>query len=345
MVIMTALAAREFGGRRLGLIADLLAAVYPNIWSWDGTILSEILAMLFVSTTVYVVYRFWNRPSFGGAALMGLSLSLATFSRAELLLMSMLVVTPMILRVKAWDWRTRLSALVIAGVTSAAVLAPWVAFNLSRFENPVYLSEGYQVTLATSTCDATYYGEFTGYWSITCPQQFLAEEGLTPDNSDQSERSAVFMEKSIEYIEENITRLPTVVIVRWLRIFGLWKPVQQSDVDAFLEGRDLWVTRIAQTSSYLFMGLAAAGAVVMRRRGIPVLPLVGPLIAIFITITITFAQNRYRASVEPAIAILAAVAVEQMIRGWLALRDDPEDRVLEPSSSTDGGAEAVAAPT
>lgn len=325
MVIMTALAAREFGGPRVGLIAGGLAAIYPNIWSWDGTILSEILAMLFLSTTVYVVYRFWNRPSFGGAALMGLSLSLATFSRAELLLMSVLVITPLTLLVKQWDWRTRFAALVIAGMTSAAVLAPWVAFNLSRFENPVYLSEGYQVTLATSTCDATYYGEHTGYWSITCPQQFLAEEGLTRENSDQSERSAVFMEKSIDYIQENITRLPTVVVVRWLRIFGLWKPVQQSDVDAHLEGRDLWVTRIAQTTSYVFMALAAAGVVIMRRRRIPVLPLVGPLIAIFITITITFAQNRYRASVEPAIAILAAVAVEQMVRGWLALRDDPED--------------------
>lgn len=325
MVIMTALAAREFGGRRLGLIAGGLAAIYPNIWSWDGTVLSEILAMLFLSTTVYVVYRFWNRPSFGGAALMGLALSLATFSRAELLLMSVLVVTPMTLLVKQWDWRTRFSALVIAGMTSAAVLAPWVAFNLSRFENPVYLSEGYQVTLATSTCDATYYGEHTGYWSITCPEQFLAEEGLTRENSDQSERSAVFMEKSIDYIQENITRLPTVVVVRWLRIFGLWKPVQQSDVDAHLEGRDLWVTRIAQTTSYVFMALAAAGVVTMRRRRIPVLPLIGPLIAIFITITITFAQNRYRASVEPAIAILAAVAAEQMVRGWLSLRDDPED--------------------
>ena len=133
------------------------------------------------------------------------------------------------------------------------------------------------------------------------------------------------MEKSIDYIQENITRLPTVVVVRWLRIVGLWKPLQQSDVDAYLEGRDLWVTRVAQTTSYAFMALAAAGVVIMRRRRIPVLPLVGPLIAIFITITITFAQNRYRASVEPAIAILAAVAVEQMVRGWLSLRDDPED--------------------
>ena len=106
MVIMTALAAREFGGRGLGLLAGGLAAIYPNIWSWDGTILSEILAMLFLSTTVYVVYRFWNRPSFGGAALMGVSLSLATFSRAELLLLSVLVVTPIILLVKQWDWRS-----------------------------------------------------------------------------------------------------------------------------------------------------------------------------------------------------------------------------------------------
>ena len=341
---MTALAAREFGGRRVGLLAGGLVAIYPNVWSWDGTILSEVLAMLFLSTTVFFVYRFWNRPSYLGAVFMGVSLSLAALSRAELLLMSMLVVTPMVLMVRRWDWRTRVTALVIAGVSSAAVLAPWVAFNLSRFENPVYLSEGYQVTLATSTCDATYYGEFTGYWSITCPDIFLEQAGVTRAESDQSERSAVFMDGSIQYIKDNIDRLPTVVAIRWLRIFGLWKPVQQTNLDAFLEGRELWVTRIAQTSSYVYMALAAAGFVIMRRRRIPILPLLGPLIAIFITITITFAQNRYRASVEPAIAILAAVAVEQMIRGWLALRDDPEDREPEPMSGSDGEAEAVTAP-
>ena len=325
MVIMTALAAREFGGRRLGLIAGGLAASYPNIWSWDGTLLSEILAMLFLAMTVYVVYRFWNRPSFGGAALMGLALALAALSRAELLLLSVLVITPVTLFVKQWDWRIRLSALMVAGMTSAAVLAPWVAFNLSRFENPVYLSEGYEVTLAASTCDATYHGDYTGYWSITCPLQMLAEEGLTRENSDQSELSTVYLEKTIDYIQDNITRVPTVVAVRWLRIFGLWKPVQQSALDAFVDGRELWATRVSQSTSYVFTALAAAGVVIMRRRRIPVLPLVGPLIVIFITITITFAQNRYRASVEPAIAILAAVAVEQMVRGWLALRDDPED--------------------
>jgi 4-amino-4-deoxy-L-arabinose transferase-like glycosyltransferase len=326
MVIMCGLAGREIGGRRLGIIAALVAALYPNIWAWDGTVLSEPVAMLTVATMVYVAFRFWRRPSMSGAVWMGVVLSFAAFARAELLLMSVLVVMPLVLRVRDWPWRNRLAALVIAGVSSMAVLAPWVAFNLSRFDERVYLSEGFQVTLATSTCDKTYYGDGIGYWNYDCIGGYLDEVGLTRDNSEQPERSKALLDGSLRYIGDHLDRLPVVVAVRWLRIVGLWKPAAQARTDAMLESRNQWVTFVAQASGYVFMALAAVGAVQLRRRRTSIVPLVGPLIAVLITITITFAQNRYRASIEPVVAILAAVALESMVRGWFALRDDPEDQ-------------------
>ena len=157
---------------------------------------------------------------------------------------------------------------------------------------------------------------------------------MTVENSDQPERSKVLLEGSLNYIGEHLDRVPVVVAVRWLRIVGLWKPATQVRTDALLESRNEWVTMLAQVSGYVVMALAVVGARQLRRRQVSIVPLVGPLIAVFITITITFAQNRYRASVEPAIAILAAVALESMIRGWLALRDDPEDRSTESVSRT-----------
>jgi hypothetical protein len=336
LVVVTGLAGREIGGARLGLIAGVTVSVAPTVWIWQGTLLSEPLAMLGLVTLVWAAYRFWHSPSMGRAAAMGAALTFATFGRAELLLLSVVVVTPLILMVTDWTWLRRIGTLFVAGGVCAGLLAPWVAFNLSRFEDPVYLSAGYEITLATSNCDDTYYGEFTGYWSIGCYSQFLDDAGLTNQNSDQSERSAALVDETLGYIGDNIDRLPTVLVARWMRITGLWKPLENAGNEAFLYDRDPWATKLAALAWYPIAAAAIAGAVILRRRRETILPLVGPLVVVFSTITITFAQNRYRASVEPAIALLAAVAFE---RCWVAVRrilDDPEDRAdaATPDAST-----------
>ncbi len=325
LVVVTGLAGREIGGRRLGLIAAVTVAVYPNVWVWQGTLLSEPLAMLGLVTVVWTAYRFRHAPSLGRAAAMGAALTFATYGRAELLLLSVVVVTPLILMVVSWSWLRRIGALFVAGGVCAGLLAPWVAFNISRFEDPVYISAGYEITLATSNCDDTYYGALTGYWSLGCYVQFLDNAGLTNQNSDQSERAAALIEETFDYIGDNIERLPTVLAARWMRITGLWKPIDDASNEAFLYNRNRWATQLAYASWYPTAALAIAGAVILRRRRETILPLVGPLVVVFITITITFAQNRYRASVEPAIVLLAAVAIERIWIGFQRILDDPED--------------------
>lgn len=326
LVVVTGLAGREIGGPRLGLIAAVTVAFAPTVWVWQGTLLSEPLAMLGLVTVVWTAYRFRHRPSFWGAAAMGAALTFATFGRAELLLLSVVVVTPLILMVGDWTWLRRIGALFVAGAVCAGLLAPWVLFNMSRFEDPVYLSAGYEITLATANCDDTYYGPLTGYWSIDCYGEFIENAGLTNLNSDQSERSAALVDETFGYIGDHIDRLPTVLVARWMRITGLWKPIDDSVNEAFLYDRNLWATRLAALTWYPIAGAAIAGAFVLRRRRETILPLVGPLVVVFVTITITFAQNRYRASAEPAIVLLAAVAFERLWVGFRAILDDPEDR-------------------
>ena len=46
--------------------------------------------------------------------------------------------------------------------------APWVGYNLSRFKDPVFISCGLGVTLASANCPATYSGAFEGYWHWEC---------------------------------------------------------------------------------------------------------------------------------------------------------------------------------
>ena len=45
------------------------------------------------------------------------------------------------------------------------VVGPWVAFNLARFKDPVYISTNDGVTLAGANCDSGYYGTTIGLWT------------------------------------------------------------------------------------------------------------------------------------------------------------------------------------
>ena len=328
-IVLVGLAGKRIAGPRVGLLAAALAALYPNVWSYDGFILSETMAMLLVSAVILAAYRYRDAPSPRGAVLLGALVGLAALSRSELLLLSVLLVTPLVLSTGGGGWPARLRRLprlLRAGVACLLVLAPWVAFNLSRFDQPVYLSAGFEITLATSTCDDTYYGPTTGYWSIGCAVDQLNAVGLTNENSDQSQRSAAWRQQSEQYIRDHLSRLPVVLLARWGRITGLYKPIQQAQLDVFPEGREPWVAYSALGGFYLVAGFGIAGAVSLRRRGLLLYPLLAPLGVVLFAVTVTFATTRYRASAETALCLLAAVGVDALLRLHERLRDDPDDR-------------------
>ena len=85
-------------------------------------------------------------------------------------------------------------------------------------------------------------------------------------------------------------------------------------------------------SFYVIVAMAIVGAFVLRRWRVAVFPLLMiPVIALFAVAT-TFAQWRYRATAEPALAMLAAAAVLGGIR-WYENR-----RTGSSPESVDGGA-------
>jgi hypothetical protein len=67
-------------------------------------------------------------------------------------------------------------------------------------------------------------------------------------------------------------------------------------------------------SIWILGGLSVFGVIVLRRRKIPVYPLLAlPAIAM-IAIAIAFASSRYRSTAEPALAVLAAIAIDEIVR-------------------------------
>ena len=68
---------------------------------------------------------------------------------------------------------------------------------------------------------------------------------------------------------------------------------------------------------------AAAGAVIARRRGIPIYPLLAFPAIVLLSVLLTIGQTRYRAPAEISLTLLAAVAIETGLRRWRAHANRP----------------------
>jgi len=310
-VALVGLLGREVAGARVGLFAAALAAVYPNLWWHDGALMAETMAISTATLATLLAYRYRGSPTTGRAVALGVACGLATLTRAELALLVPFVVVPLVLLRRELDFRTQLRRLAIPALAVLVTLAPWVGYNLTRFDRPVFISTGFELTLNISNCDDTYYGPFTGYLSIECARRTALRaraEGL-----DQSEEAVRHRRKALDYISEHTGRVPVVVAARWARIAGIYRLDQTVDLGR-VEGREPWVSRLALFTLWPMMILAAIGAVVLRRNRIPIFPLVALLAVVLVTVTLSYGAQRFRAVGEPALVVLAAVAIDAGLR-------------------------------
>ena len=318
-VALTGLLGRAAGGPRVGVIAAVLAAVYPNVWAHDGALLSETLALATTTATLLLAYRYLAAPSWRRLAATAAVAGLAALSRSELVLLLPLLVVPLALRTGAIDLRQRLRWIGAASAATALVLAPWVAFNLTRFDRPVLLSSQLGGTLAVANCDDTYYGKFLGYWSLQCSVPIALE--AHEDGLDQSGAEARLRKHALDYISDHKGRVPVVVAARLGRMVGVFRPGEYVDLEQLPEGRERWLAYANLVTLWLVLTLAISGGVIVWRRKAPLLPLVVAPFIVVLTVAMIYYDVRFRASAETSLVVLAAVAIDAGIR---RLRREPE---------------------
>jgi 4-amino-4-deoxy-L-arabinose transferase-like glycosyltransferase len=306
-VWLVGLAGKEVMGPRTGLIAAAIAALYPNFWISDGSLLSETLVLLLTALIVWTFFRLWNRPSIPRAAWLGCACALAALARSELVLLVPLFVVGAGLLVRGQRVRRRLVLAVITAVAAGVTLVPWWAYNQTRFSDSVPLSSQLGVTLATANCKTTYYGKLLGYWSLGCALAVHTTKGADPSVQDHEYRQA-----AIRYAEHHKSRLPVVAAARLGRELDLYRPRQQINLEWTILGRPRLPAYIGLGVYYLCAVLAVGGAVVLRRRRIVITPFVFLIAVTMLVAVATFGQTRYRTALDAAIVILAAVAVDRL---------------------------------
>jgi 4-amino-4-deoxy-L-arabinose transferase-like glycosyltransferase len=296
---LVGLAGRELGGATIGLVAAGIAALYPFLWVVDGSLMSETLYGALLAATLWLAIRFARRPSLGLAAVIGALASLAALTRGEALLLVPLLLLPLAYAA-ASTWRARATFALAAVGAFVLVLMPWTIRNLSVFEEPVLVSTNGSAVFVGSNCDPVYHGEFIGLWNFNC-------YGKAP-TGDESEQALEYRDRGFDYARDHAGRLPLVMGVRLLRVWDFFKPGQQASYER-LEGRSETASRMGLAFYYPLLLFAVAGAVLVRRRGWPLWPVLAFPVMVSITAVLIYGVTRFRFAAEPALCVLAAVAV------------------------------------
>ncbi|MCM3886801.1 glycosyltransferase family 39 protein [Frankia sp. R82] len=312
-VVVVGLAGRRIAGPVTGLIAAAIAAVYPGMWLSDALLMSETPAIGSCALLILASYRLWDRRRPLDAVRVGAALAAAMLARTELALLALVLATPLVLRLPTVSWAHRLRLLGACGATCGLLIAPWVGYNLSRFEEPELISSGLGVTLAVTHCDTTYHGGQLGWWSLDCATS------LPDPPAEASRRDRYYREAALRYIRANSGRLPVVAAARLGRTWAVYRPWQQAWFDT-LEERPQTVSRIGSVSLWSLGVAGAGGVVVLWRRRVPVLPLLATPIVLSLASMLIYGTTRFRAAAEPSVVLLAAVGLGALLSSVLARR-------------------------
>ena len=298
------LAGRRIAGERVGLIVAGLTAISPDVFFFDPVVVSETLVVSTTALVLLTAYRWWDRPSTRAAAWFGLAVGVAALVRSEALLLGPVIAVPLVWwRHKATNWLPQLAA---AGAVAAVAIAPWVGYNMARFEEPTTLSAQFDQTLGTANCEDVYYGDRIGYWQLQCIQRV---EHLVGDG-DASAQGRGFQRIAREYVADHTSRVPYVVAARLGRTFGVFDPQGQIELDLRVESRE---EQLGQAGLFSWFAVAAAGAlglVGLRRAGRPIFPLIATVASVAVTVMIVYGNTRFRLPAELALMVPAAVTAD-----------------------------------
>ena len=305
-IVLIARLGRRFGGETVGLCAASLAAVYPAFLAVDASVMSETLYVPLVTGCVLAVCCAIERATVARWGLVGLVAGAAVLTRGDGLVLVVVLVVPAALVGPHASWPRRAALAVVAVLAVVMVLAPWVVRNQRELGTATLATLDPATAIAGTNCDATYGGRLLGSWSFECTQR-----------SDQANKTEVELSRQLQregrqFVQDHLSRVPIVVGVRVLRLWGLYDPIEQSRQEAVESRSFAW--QLVTEAAFLPVGaLAAYGFVLLRRRRAPLLPLLAVVGSVTVTAALVYGKQRFRVAAEPVLLVAASVAIVHLV--------------------------------
>jgi 4-amino-4-deoxy-L-arabinose transferase-like glycosyltransferase len=277
------------------------------LWTYDGQLLSESLAGLVIATALLFAYKYLRDPQIKWAALLGLACGLAMLTRGELAFLAPCLVVPVVVvgtRGPVWP---RAGRVAIAGLAALVVVGPWVGYNLSRFEKPVYLSTSVGGAICGSNNADAYSGSKIGLWAPS-PEACPLPKGSVIDQSVIASR---WSKAGFDYLKDHVEDVPVAVFARLGRVWGVFYAgsTVQYLIDESLPSGAAWAGYVAY---WLILPFAIWGLWLLRKRGTAIFPMVGLFVVTCIASASFYGLIRLRLSSDIAFVVLAAIALDHL---------------------------------
>ena len=311
LILVAGLVGRRYVGPRVGVVAAILAAVYPGFWVLEVQILSEPLGLLVLGVLMLLLADLWQRPTLVRAVATGAVSGALALVRSEQVALLVIAVAPLLVFNPRLGVRRRLAWTGATTAVAIVVISPWTIHNLGRFEEPVLLSTNGGTLLLVGNCPpSTYGGERMGFIDTRC---LFALGGANPD-FDRSQTDVAARKQAFENMRDNLDRLPTTIPARYGRMTATFRTTWTiGHVSSWL-GIATWPVWAWVTSFWVLMPLAVYGSVALRRSRTFQWPLVAPVVVVLLTVGISYGEPRYHTPGDLGIVVLAAVALDRILR-------------------------------
>lgn len=323
-IALTALLGRRVVGPGVGLAAAALVALHPGLVAADGSAMSENLTVPLVLAAQLLALAVADSGRRAPALVLGLVAGLAILTRQDLALVGALLVAWIVLTMPG-PWRSRAAVAVLVALGAGLVVLPWVVRNERAVDVAAVSTLSPSSALAGANCPSTYHGPDLGSWDFDC---VLAARPPTVVEADGTERAPTEREladayrvAATDHARGDLGALPRVAAARQARAWSLWDPRDLARRDAD-ESRRYGVQVRARPIEAVLALVGVVGLVgLLRRRGARAFVLVAPVLAVAVSVTVSYGNPRFNVTAQPSLAIGVAALAAALLRRIGATRD------------------------
>jgi 4-amino-4-deoxy-L-arabinose transferase-like glycosyltransferase len=311
--------ARDMFGWRIGLLAGAAAAIYPELYIYDGWLYTESLYIFLLLAFCYAVYQLQRNPRPSRWIWCGVLLGLSSLTRPNgLIVLGLFLLWALIMGWrKILSWRVVAKSAIFVTLITVAMITPWTIrnYNVSHAFVPVATGDGTVLLGAYNTLSViapSYPGGFVGSWInplISTPS--IANK--FPKNCAapcEVAREDYFKNAAVQWIKNNTRIMPHLLK---LHLVNMWRlETYESDLPTgrFTNQRSTQlVLRMMKTFPIFVFILAALGLLVTWRRWREFLLIYFVILLTIAECIIFYGIPRFRAPIEPMLILLGAGAI------------------------------------
>lgn len=302
--------ARDLFGKRLGLIAGLIAACYPGMFIYDGWLYSESLYTFCFLAFTYALYRFQISMQRRWIILSAIAFACSLLTRQSgLLTYAMLAFFVLvIIWKKLMPWRVALKGIGALALISCLVIIPWSIRNYVVSGYIVPVSTGSSTILAGSYNDTVFTNPMlgaTGMWVLpndAIPPIQYTQKCCNIWGEDPNQDAY-----ATHWIETHIQSMPRLLAMHFINIWRPGTPDGLLPISQF-PGRlsSRLISLALHLSAILIILLALVGmALTWRRKWRDFLTIYMAITVTVIQCIVFYGSPRFRAPIEPMLVILA----------------------------------------